>query len=56
LVLVGGGAGSFFFALGGNGSDTFGATGAETFSGFVTFSCDLAGCLVDCLLAGFGEE
>jgi hypothetical protein len=56
LVLVGGGAGSFFFALGGEGSDGFGATGVVTFSGLVAFSGDLAGFFVDCLLAGLGEE
>jgi hypothetical protein len=46
--------------LGGAASTTLLTAGAiigvATFSGLAAFSCDLAGCFVDCLLAGFGEE
>lgn len=60
LVFVGGGAGIFFFALGGADSTTLLAAGAiagaVTFSDFDTLSSDLAGSLGVCFPDGFGEE
>ncbi len=55
LVFVGGGAGSFFFALGGGDCGAFGGAMNAFFSGFAAFSGVLTDCFVGCLLAGLGE-